>query len=609
MMMKNKTWLYPLALALVALALAFGVITNWESDYLFKVQELNLFLYTPLFFSQQMVVPGGMLIYLGTYMTQFFYHPWLGTLLLCAWCGLLMWLVYKAFALSPRWAPVLLIPLALILMTDFTMGYWIYFLKLRGFFFIAVMGFSLAVALTWLFRLLPQKPLVRLFFIVLTAIATYPIAGAYGLLAVVLMAVIDWRQQGGRLAWRLADSGIALLSILFVPMIYVRQAYNQVADDDAWRQALPLFGRESEPLLGYYLPYALMALLLIILALCYGIRQKEISRRWLWGIGHAVVVAAIAYGCWHFWYKDDNFYREIRMSACIENLDWEGVIDEARDAEEPTRQMVLSKYLAFFKMDCAGDKMYSFSDGSKTPDFPLFFPMVETAGRQFYLQFGLPNFCHRWCIEDGVEKGFRVDHLKYLLRSAVLTGEKEVARKYIDILRQTRYYGDWATHYETLLDSVALAKDPELGPILRLLPARNMLASDKSRIETYLMTYLSNRQTDDPVCADLVMMFALQSKDIPTFWRAFNQYAKLHLGKPMPKHYQEAAYMYGNLEKSIDISHMPFDEDVKQRYQEFMATAQQYSSMGQESMRMACQPRFGNTYFYNYFMMRNLKTY
>ena len=94
---------YPLLLGVVALVAAFAVIVNGESDYLTRVDEMNLFLYTPLFFQQQLVVPGGLLTYLGTYFTQFFYHPWLGTLWLCMWCGVLMWLTVRAFSLSHWW--------------------------------------------------------------------------------------------------------------------------------------------------------------------------------------------------------------------------------------------------------------------------------------------------------------------------------------------------------------------------------------------------------------------------------------------------------------------------------------------------------------------------
>ena len=606
----DRSWLYPLLLSVAALLLAYWVIVGQESAYLFKVQELNLFLYTPLFLHQQMVVPGGMMAYLGSYFTQFFYHPWLGTALLCGWCGLLMWLVYKAFALKPHWAPVLLVPLALVLLTDFTLGYWIYFLKLRGCFFIAVIGFSLAVALVWLFRLLPRKPWAHCLFLLLTAVVAYPLMGFYGLLAVAMMAVLCWRLEGVKLSLRVTDSVTATVLLVFVPLLYIRCIYCQVPASDAWRQALPLFSKGTETFDDNYWPYVLMCLFLVAMALCYRLWRKPVSRLWAWGVVHLVVVTAIGFGCWQYWYKDVNFHDEIRMSACIERSDWEGVLDVAREAEDPTRQMVLCKFLAFFKMGQAGDRMYAFRDGDKLPDSPFRFPMVETVGRQLYLHFGLPNFCHRWCMEDGVEIGFRLDHLKDLLRCAVLCDEQAVARKYIDLLRQTRYYGAWAERYERLLgDSVALQKDPELGPITHLTGFTNVLASDKSLLETFLVTILSNRQTTDPVCADLTMMFALQTKDILTFWRAFSQYAALHQGEPMPRHYQEAAYLYGQLEHQVDISRMPFDKDIPQSYQDFMALAKQYAPMGPERMKAACYARFGSTFFYHYFLLRDQKTY
>ena len=424
------------------------------------------------------------------------------------------------------------------------------------------------------------------------------------------MAIIDWQQGGGKLSWRIINSSLCLLAIIFVPLFYVRFLYNQVPDANAWRQALPLFAMGDTAFQNYYWPYFLTSAMMILLALCYGVWRKALSHKQFWGLIHVVTITGIVYGCWHFWYKDDNFHREIRMNACIEQHDWEGVIDIIKDADEPTRQMVLSKHLAFFKLGRAGNEMYAFHDGDKLPECPFIFPMVETAGKAFYLHYGLPNFCHRWCVEEGVEMGFRLDNLKYLLRCAVLTGEKEVARKYIDLLQQTHYYGDWARHYETLLtDSAALKTDSELGPILHLIPTSSILASDQSHLETFLITILSKRQTTDPVCADLTLMFALQSKDIPTFWRAFNQYASLHPDEPMPRHYQEAAFMYGNLERNVDISQMPFDNDIIQRYQEFMALAQQYAPLGQEQMRAACYPRFGTTFFFNYFMLRDLKTY
>ncbi len=72
---------------LIALALLI-----FEEDLLWKEQETSLFLHTPLFFREQMVVPGGLTTWVATFFSQFFYYPWLGTMLLCGcyscgWCA------------------------------------------------------------------------------------------------------------------------------------------------------------------------------------------------------------------------------------------------------------------------------------------------------------------------------------------------------------------------------------------------------------------------------------------------------------------------------------------------------------------------------------------
>lgn len=602
---------YPLVLSFLALLAATVVMVIAEADVLVRIEELNLFLDTPLFFKQQMVVPAGMLTWLGTYFTEFFYHPAIGASLLTAWCALLMWLIYRTFRLTPRWAPLLLLPLVLILLTDFTQGYWIYFQKQRGLMFSTVIGFNLATALTWTYRCLPPKLLLRPLFMVFTALAFYPLAGCYALLAMALMAVIDWRIGDTGIWQRAVNSLVAVLAIVFVPLGYYRQVFCQTAVEDVWRQGLPLYEVGSSVFNIYYLPYLLLALLLVILAATYARREpSELRHPLRWAVGHAAAVAIIAWGCWHFWYKDSNYHDEIRMDACIEHCDWEGILDIARQAEEPSRQMILDKYLACFKLGRAGDMMYTMRDGDKKADCPLPVTIVETGGKPLYMHYGLQNFCHRWCMEDGVEHGFRVNELRFLLRCAILNGEQQVARKYIDLLKHTRYHGEWAEHYRPLIgDSTALAKDPELGPILPLTRYENVLASDKSIIETFLIELLAHQQTDDPKCADLILMHALQSKDIPTFWRAFFQYANLHTNEPMPRHYQEAALLYGNLEHNVDISHMPFDKNVLNNYQEFMKMAQQYQGASEAEMAKVFYPRFGDTFFYNYFLRRGVKTY
>ena len=109
----------------MGLLVVAGALLFYENDFLWKLQEQNLFLNTSMFFKEQMLVPGGLLSWAGTYLTQFFYYPWLGTLLLCACWLLMMWLIKRAFNLTGLWAPIALVPVGLLLLTIVDMGYWV----------------------------------------------------------------------------------------------------------------------------------------------------------------------------------------------------------------------------------------------------------------------------------------------------------------------------------------------------------------------------------------------------------------------------------------------------------------------------------------------------
>ena len=115
--------------------------------------------------------------------------------------------------------------------------------------------------------------------------------------------------------------------------------------------------------------------------------------------------------------------------------------------------------------------------------------------------------------------------------------------------------------------------------------------------------------SDDPIMQEQILLAALWMKDIQMFWPRFFQYASMHPGKHMPRHYQEAAYLYGHLEHNVDISRMPFDKEVVDSYNEFMALAQRCQGMSEEKMRDVFYPRFGKTFYYEYFLVRGQKLY
>ena len=607
--MKEKLRLLSPALLVAALVAIAYFLLKYESEYLWRVQELNLFLDTPLFLRQQMVSSGWLLTWVGSWLTEFFYHPLLGVSLLCGCWALMMVVIGCAFRVPLKWAVLLLVPVAAILVSNVELGYWVYYLKLRGFFYCATIGTTLAAASVWLFRILPAKYYLRAVYTVVSTALLYPLIGFYGLLATLLMGILVWRLAASATE-RVVTTVVALLSIAFWPLLYYHMVFYETNILNIWWTGLPIFVLDQE-YASYYTPYYILVASLVLLAVLYNRGHGAVRRPFIWVAYQVAIVALLVVGVNHYWFRDYNFHKELRMLQCVENLDWEGVLSEAAyNEDEPTRAIVMMKNLALFRLGRQGDKMYHYKTGAKDSETPLPLHMTQVVGRSIYYNYGQTNFCYRWCLEDGVEGGWRVEYLKYLLRCSLANGEDRLARKYIAQLKHTRYYKEWAEHYEQFVGHPeALAADPEFSPILHLMQTGDVLASDKSLVEQFLMYQFVYNNSTDSLYQEQAVLSALWTKDIQTFWPRFFQYSASHAGQHMPIHFQEAAYLYGQLEHQVDISRMPFDKEVIQTYNDFMELAQQCAGMSNDQMRQVFYPRFGHTFFYEYYLVRNQKLY
>ena len=623
--MKDKLKLLSPALVVVALLAIACCLLVYERAFLWKAQEMNLFLDTPLFLKQQMVTSGWLLTWLGCYFTEFFYHPVLGVTLLTLWWAVLLAVIWRTFRIPVRWTAVLLIPLAAIIIMNMDLGYWIYYLKLRGHFFVAAIGTTLAVGSVWLFRLLPAKYYLRPIYMIVSTGVLYPLIGFYGLLSTLLMGVLLWRMEKLTLSYRLIGSVVAILSILFWPLFYYNYVFCQTNIQNIWWTGLPLFIVDKE-LPNFYIPYYVLAVSLVCLALMYGwwkteeenVEEKPVKGkkktiripvRWL--LIHVAIVVVAGYSIHRFWFKDHNFHKELRMEQCVENLDWEGVLTvAAADAEEPTRAIVMMRNLALFRVGRLGDQMYRYMDGSKACQDPVPVRMMQVCGYSMYYNYGLVNYCHRWCLEQGVEFGFRAEYLKYLMRCALVNGEYQEARKYASLLKHTRYHKAWAEKYERFIGQPNLLKaNAEFSPIFHLMTGGDVLGSDQMMAEKFIMERFLKGYSDDKLYKEMSLISALWEKDIQKFWPRFFDYASTLNGAHMPVHFQEAAYLYGNLEHEVDISKMPFDDQVKRDYAAFMDLANNATSESEDVMRPIFYERFGHTFYYNYFFVHDLYLY
>ena len=601
-------------------AIACGLLVC-ESHFLWKVQELDLFLHTSLFFKQQMVVPAGLLTYIGSWFTQFFYYPWMGVAMLCGWWLLLLFLLKQTFGVPARWASLLLIPVALLLLTDVDLGYWIYLLKLRGHFFLTTIATTMVVALLWGFRLLPDKYWLRAVWMILTCIVGYPLMGTYGLAATLLMGIWSWRfMPHGRAA---IYTLIAIFTAIAIPLFCYRYVYHETNLANIYYAGLPLFFITKEYAM-YYIPYYLLALFMVVMV-CLSKRSQESGEKksgvksqkiwnkaWMPWVTQAAVLGAVAWGVVHFWYKDENFHHEVKMQHLIDETDWEGVLQEATTQDdEPTRAIVMMRNLALSRIGRQGELMYQYRNGAKFYDGPSEMSTLMVIGTMIYYQYGLLNSCNRLCTEMGVEFEWRAEHFQYMIRCALLNGEKEIARKYINILKHTLFFDEWAAKAEKLLDNPQLiVKDREMEPVTHMLHYTDVLASDNGYVERFVMNQLAKSSySEDPVFQEQSLLATLWLKDPKLFWHHFYKYVDLHPNAPMPVAYQEAAYLFGQIVKHPDLDNMPFSPGIKETFDKFYQVFSQYEGMNVEDVRQQVGMLYSNNFYYDYHLMSNLPEY
>lgn len=661
---KKKTTVKGLADIVSTLVLLCGLVaagyqlTGSESEVLFKSQEQSLWMPGETFYRTLSIYPGGLLSWMGCYMTQYFYHPALGVWLMMSAWAVIMGMARCLFRLR-GWKMMLAALVPLMLLATLTQtGYWIYYQKLPGHMWVPTLGvgISLAIALAGdcmeKFAGFPGK-IIKILLMVATAWFGYQWMGAWSFLALALMAAnsitLFMERKNASNDKNASNSGknastrsegiwcgvtvlLAVILVGIVPQIEYNM-FDQTMRSEVYVAGMPCFRYGQDDCQTYRTAYYLLALSFAVLTIASLIR-KDFFESKVRKVAAAIVILAMLGGASSFalkrWNHDKNFHAEIAMANAIERQDWQGALqtmaDCAGDTISPTRVMVMMKNLALFRLGRVGDDMFMYPEGSRQQEAEWTVRLTQVGGKMLYYNYGKLNFCYRWCMEDGVEFGWRVEELKYMALCAMLKGEDAVAHKYFDLLKKTRYHKAWAEKYEPFIGHQdKMREDPELSPITYLKEYGDRLDGDNTLVELYLLQTFANGHGADPVYQECTLMCALIMKDIDLFWPRFAEYCNRHAkeeGFYVPRYYQEAAYLYCQLEPQKEsvmwpglsnaeaMKRLPFDQGVIDRYQSFMQfnSRPDIAPLSEQEKARAFKPLYSNTFYYFYFLMRNQKT-
>ena len=647
----DKQLYFPIIALIVFVATAVYLLVAKNYDVLFMAQDRSLFVYGNEFFNEIANKPACLSAWAGSYLTQYFYNPTIGaSLLIGIWCIIYISII-SAFRLPRKLAYLAIIPIACLLISVIDLGYWIYYIKQPGYYFRESLGFLSAIMIVEVVSMFRKKIIIQCIALVAFSFFGYIAFGWYALLACIYVAIQKLFDKESDKNSKAIIVSSATACIVTIPLLCYNFIYSEIRIEDAWLAGFPFFMADNIEEYRCEYPFFVLAFVpMLFPVIKYYASKIELTGKtaYIYILTFIIVaIFAVPYICNANNFEDYNYRAEMRMYKATDESDWDKVLEEAASYETtPTREMVILNHIALLNKGTVGTQMFHYNNFGEAPavdtigivplteknaegkEVPVLdekgnakmdtlmlkVHMVQTAGPIIYYNHAKTNFASRWCIENAVEFGYSIYILKILSKCAIINGEWDVARRYLTILQNTKFYKEWADNYMKIVDNPKTIKNYHEFDYIREL-YNNMgttLDGDNGLCEMYLLNYFSNTMNKDSKrLQELTLAYSLIQKDIQLFWPRFFLYAQLHLKEPMPRHYQEAAYLYGNLEHNVNISNMPFDKDLAEVYASFQQVSQTYLSQGLDVQQVGelMKDQFGSTFFWFYFFCRNVKSY
>lgn len=617
---KYVPWLCVLILAL--LSLYFLLICN--GDVLFMHQLRSLFNDTSEFYRQYQAMPAGFLHWAGCYFTQLFYYPAVGSLALFVMWTATFFLMKKALRVPDALTPLLLIPAVCLLASEIDLGYWIYYHKNGGYCFSQTLGMLTAAALVFVCRYATAIK-VKFGDIIVGVVSTvamvllYPFIGIYALAASATMGMIMLQER----KW--ISSALYVASAVVAPFLF-KDSFDALYNGHIFTAGLPVFEVGDIVNSSLTTPFKIAIISFIAFALVSRLDSKVKTEKAAKTVSYlllVVVTACSGLALNNADYKDENYHAECKAYRAIDEQRWNDALNIIHDVEGPlTRQLIMLKNVALCNTHEIGNHMYDFNERDAVrpmPDDSLKVSMVNTSAPIIYLHHGMTNYAYHWCMENQVEKGFDIAHLKIMVLACIVNGEGKIAEKYLKILSHTTFYKDWAEHYMPVArDPKLISKYPELANISDLHShIDNRIDSDEGICENYIRHYFSNTfYKDSKYFQEMNLIYCIITRSIPKFWTQFITYVQLHKGETIPEIYQQAACMYADLEPQTapDLKAYGIQLDkarILDRYEQFDKATQDLVRIGmsEEAVAQQTKAEFGNTFWWAYYFVKGAKCY
>ncbi|MDR1153548.1 MAG: DUF6057 family protein [Bacteroidales bacterium] len=566
-----------------------GLFSGMLSHVIYDHEQHQLFLFCKGYFYSHLGLPGGLLKYITAFVVQFFYHPLLGSVLLASCIAL----VYPLGAIAgarisgkPDTLQLsLLAPLFLMIQyaaIEFPVS--------------VVIGVLLNQLFVILLLRLPRKVCYFALFPFVSAL--YFLTGGYCLIFI-SMAMTNALSHAGRQTKR----QIPLFAAFSIGLPFLGSYVCAVPVHTAITAALP------DAISAGVLLLLLLLLSHPVLAYLFQERLTQSLTRLHRGFSSAgeaervrskrtVIVSVFFPLCYLLsasGFLMNNFDSRVRIllqaSQYAKQNNWQGVLQSAGQYDGKNHLATYLTNLALFHTGRMPGQMFSFrQDWGKES---LFFPWTGNSreseyGDLVYAGLGYLNEAHHWTFEAMTVFGQTAPILQKLIAYNIANERPAVARRFINVLRQSLFYRSWADRADKII------RDSRSLPYHRVSddtahPAR---FSNFTDIGPDLL-YLCRREPGNRMAFEYLMSYYLLTNQVVKF--AENLWRKDAFSYPkLPRAYDEALLTY-QLGVSPDVFRQ-LRIDVQPETMERLK--QYYAMLRGKSDRRQLKEKFGDTYWY-----------
>ena len=647
---------FSLLLQCIFFSFAFLFLCVINRDYLFILQEYDLFLNSEAFFWQHFTYAGGPLDYFASFLAQFFLWPLLGGGLLVLLLFFIRKMTGKLFHFNGNGVLLSFVP-AFLLIRIFVQPGPLVFADMQT---NSLYSVFIGIFFTFCFAVchsLFVSPILRCTWSSLGTILFYYLVGIYGLLGTLLCLFHECsfsREKRHFLCFV-----FPILCGISTPFLLFGLQLTKTSLGYAYCVGLPRgITREYNPLLFEYYILLGSILVLAVLQLVFNsetfknflkrrqyirekqsnprlrrspskektrftddvpmVLEKRIPRRL--AVLYTILMILLCSATCVLSHARGDFLIVAKMCRLTSDKNWEEILLIRYENENPSLSIIVFRQLALFKLDRLADEAFAWPTTPHVNEGPWVWSLSNRVfGDHVLFEYGLVNMAFRTAMVQYSMKGSTISNLRGLAVSAIANEEYQLAEKYLHLIGQTTFYATWAKNHLDYIESQKIpgqAKIDSMSPVTReiekqmneirqWMPVVNEIEKNEKIEDIIMMGFLrENIGEASGKVREMFLVQLLMTKGLTSFRKHYELWAEELYPERVPRCFQEALIMDTTMENiEARVEQYGFSPDLKWQFFDFMETLETTTRPGTpvETNSLIYQ-KYGDSFWYYFFL-------